>query len=389
MRRPVFGLVVLTVLASGMVACSGRSSSAVGGWRGTIDTTSSGTVVVDNTGSGIWADSPRHLIVTLRIGRARGQGPAVFGDIAAVGIGPHGLLYALDGQAQEIRVFSRDGRFVRTIGRPGSGPGELQGALGFSWDPGGRLWVVDAGNGRYSVFDSTGVFLASHSRPLGVVHPWLGGFDGAGDLYDVSPGLTSRRWLRFTYYRIPPPYDSLESLPPLVYPHPVQPAPTAAFGLMPRLTFAFGPPGRLWFAATDAYRIYERTPAGDTTRIVELSRSPSSISAAQKDSIMAQARDERFPPGMFKRSDIPDTRPYFERIVAGRQGRIWVMTTAPSGGTSFDLFGRSGRYLGTLESPVPISALPPPAVDGDTLAGVATDSLGVQYLVRAVVGPGG
>lgn len=388
MRVPVLGLVVLTALAPGISACSGRGSPARNGWRGTIDTTSSGTVVVDNTGSGMWADSARHLTVRLRIGKARGQGPAVFGDITAVGIGPHGRLYALDGQVQEIRVFSRDGRFVRTIGRRGAGPGELQGALGFSWEPAGRLWVVDAGNGRYSVFDSTGAFLESHSRPLGVVHPWLGGFDSAGDLYDVSPGLTARKWLSFTYYRIAPPYDSLERLPPLVYPHPVQPAPMAAFDLMPRLTFAFGPPGRFWFAATDAYRIYERTPAGDTTRIVELSRPPSPISGAEKDSVMAQAREEHVPPGIFKRSDIPDTRPYVERIVAGRHGRIWVVTSVSSAGTSFDVFDRTGRYLGSLESPVPIRALPPPVADGDTLAGVTTDSLGVQYLVLAVVSSG-
>jgi hypothetical protein len=356
-------------------------------WRGTIDTTSSGTIVVSNTSAGVWSDSPRHLAVTLRIGKARGQGPATFGSITAVGIGPHGLLYALDGQAQEIRVFSRDGRFVRTIGRRGSGPGELQGALGFSWDPAGRLWVIDAGNGRYSVFDSTGAFLESHSRPLGVVHPWLGGFDSAGDLYDVSPGVTARRWPRFTYYRLAPPYDSLERLPPLVYPHPLQPVPRAAFDLVPRLTFAFGASGHLWFGATDAYRIYERTPVGDTTRIVELSRPPSPLSAAEKDSVMAEARREHFPPSVFERSDLPDTRPYMDRIVIGHRGRIWVVTNASAARASFDVFDPSGRYLGSLESPVPISALPPPVVDGDTLAGVAADSLGVPYLVLAAVSP--
>lgn len=385
MRRRLAPLLALATVAVVLAGCSERSSSTHHGWRGTIDTTASGAVVIHNSSSGVWAESPRRLSVSTRIGAAQGTGPEVFGRLTAVGIGPHALLYALDGQAQEIRVFSQPGRYIRTIGRQGSGPGELKGAIGFSWGPEGHLWVVDAGNGRYSVFDSTGAFLESRPRHLGVVLPWLGGFDEAGDLYDVSPGVSDRQWPRFTYYRLAPPYDSLEGLPPLVFRHPVRPAPMAAFDLIPRLTFAFDPTGNFWFAATSSYRIYERTPAGDTVRVVEMSRPQNPVSDAQKDSIMAEVRREHFPEGMFSRADLPDTRPFLKRIVVGHHGRVWVMAATSKGRTSFDVFGRTGRYLGSVESPLSISALTPPVVEGDTLLGVTSDSLGVQSLILAVV----
>ncbi len=84
-------------------------------------------------------------------------------------------------QAEELRVFDREGRHVRTIGRKGGGPGEFSQIIGMAWRPDGNLWVVDPSNNRISVIDTAGNFVTSH--PTGgsfVMMPWPGGVDSAG-----------------------------------------------------------------------------------------------------------------------------------------------------------------------------------------------------------------
>jgi hypothetical protein len=62
-------------------------------------------------------------ILVYTVGLVDGPDPEVFGRIAAVAFDARDRLYVLDSQARRISVFDERGRFVRTIGRPGEGPG--------------------------------------------------------------------------------------------------------------------------------------------------------------------------------------------------------------------------------------------------------------------------
>ncbi len=76
---------------------------------------------------------------TLRLGSV--DDPDVgFSSIADMAVDRDGLLYVLDTQAVEVRVFDGATR-VRTIGGAGGGPGELRG-------PGsmGLRWVIRSGS---------------------------------------------------------------------------------------------------------------------------------------------------------------------------------------------------------------------------------------------------
>ena len=47
----------------------------------------------------------------------------IFGRVADVAVDSRGRIYALDQQAQEIKVYEADGAFVHTVAGPGRGPG--------------------------------------------------------------------------------------------------------------------------------------------------------------------------------------------------------------------------------------------------------------------------
>jgi hypothetical protein len=66
-----------------------------------------------------------------------------------------GLLYVCDAQDCAVKVFAADGRFLRTVGRKGAGPGDLNFPSGVSVR-GGLIYVADKSNSRVQVFDKEG-----------------------------------------------------------------------------------------------------------------------------------------------------------------------------------------------------------------------------------------
>jgi DNA-binding beta-propeller fold protein YncE len=89
-----------------------------------------------------------------------------------------------------ISQFSSDGKFIRSWGRLGSGPGEFKTPHALAYDAQGRLYVADRGNNRVQVFDQEGKFVTEWSqfgRPSDV-H-----VDANGVLY-VADAESSRRY---------------------------------------------------------------------------------------------------------------------------------------------------------------------------------------------------
>ncbi|MGH6689724.1 MAG: 6-bladed beta-propeller, partial [Gammaproteobacteria bacterium] len=78
------------------------------------------------------------------IGTAEGEAAYQFGQITGIDVGTDSSVYVLDQQARTVRIFDAAGKFVREMGRPGSGPGELgQTAFNVLLGPGDTVFVAD------------------------------------------------------------------------------------------------------------------------------------------------------------------------------------------------------------------------------------------------------
>jgi hypothetical protein len=72
-----------------------------------------------------------------------------------------GNLYVADAGERNIKIFDKGGEYVRTIGRPGQGPGEFQFPIGLRILPGAdEIIVYDLR--RISVLSLTGLYLRQH-----------------------------------------------------------------------------------------------------------------------------------------------------------------------------------------------------------------------------------
>lgn len=109
------------------IACAETDTPAFDEWAGTVDTLAGGTIVSSSPGDGLWTSSPLMITEDLRLGSADGDGPEIFGQIAAVGVDRLHRLYVLNGHAQAVRVFKGSGNYVRTIGRLAQVPASFVG----------------------------------------------------------------------------------------------------------------------------------------------------------------------------------------------------------------------------------------------------------------------
>ena len=107
--------------------------------------------------------------VLMTIGRAgvAGNGRDTFNRPTGVAVAPNGDIFVTDGHGRNDRVvkFSRDGRFIKTWGRTGTGPGEFDQPHDMSIGGSrGRVFVADRSNNRVQIFDQDGNFIAAWTQ---------------------------------------------------------------------------------------------------------------------------------------------------------------------------------------------------------------------------------
>ena len=104
------------------------------------------------------------VLMTLGKAGVAGNGPDTFDRPTGVAVAANGDIFVTDGHGKNDRVvkFSKDGRFIKTWGRHGAGPGEFDQphdiSIGGSQ---GRVFVADRENNRVQIFDQDGNFIAA------------------------------------------------------------------------------------------------------------------------------------------------------------------------------------------------------------------------------------
>ncbi len=89
-------------------------------------------------------------------------------------VAPNGDVFVSEGHGganSRVLKFTREGKFITSFGKKGSGPGEMDQPHALAMDSAGRLFVGDRGNNRVLIFDQQGKLLdtwTQFSRPSGL-----------------------------------------------------------------------------------------------------------------------------------------------------------------------------------------------------------------------------
>jgi len=115
----------------------------------------------------------------LSLGKAGVAGPGLdtFDQPTEVAVAPNGDIFVTDGHGvaptanARIMKFDKTGKFLKTWGKKGKGPGEFDVPHTLAFDSQGRLFVGDRQNNRIQIFDQDGHFIAEwkqFGRPSGI-----------------------------------------------------------------------------------------------------------------------------------------------------------------------------------------------------------------------------
>ena len=133
----------------------------------------------DGKGHQVYKFSPEgKLLMTLGKAGVGATAASTDGTLNApnsVAIAPNGDIFVAESHGPKgnnrIVVFSKDGKFLRTFGKTGSGPSEFLEPHTIAFDSQGRLFVGDRYNNRIQILDQSGKFITEwkqFSRPSGI-----------------------------------------------------------------------------------------------------------------------------------------------------------------------------------------------------------------------------
>jgi hypothetical protein len=309
-----------------------------------------------------------------------------------------GRIVVGNGGTNELRFFDPGGRFVRSAGRTGEGPGEFRGLGTVFPYRGDSLLVSDTRLRRLSVFDGHGAFgrsftvQTSDALPfasvIGVFHDgslFGQGFVRTGD--GVPSGL--QRY-DVSFYHL----DTLAALLTALPDFPGTDAYFEAFdrgfrvhqALFGRRTWYLAAGHGFYVAANDRYELQRYRMDGTPDRVVRWARAPRPVT--EQDVAAERARREegarsdqarRDAGRIFGQLPRPDTFPAYGAVLVDDSLNLWVGDYVPgsSAPTRWTVFDAAGRVLGTVPNP---GGFMPDHIGHDFLLGRWRDELDVEHV---------
>ncbi|UCE42858.1 MAG: hypothetical protein JSV17_07890 [Candidatus Aminicenantes bacterium] len=280
---------------------------------------------------------------------------------------PKGNIYVVDSGALNIKKFDAQGKFLKTIGREGQGPGEFGGVY-YSTFAKDRLIVWDSGNRRLNSFTPEGMFVNSTNiaYETGSVRK-LRGFPTGEVLVEMeksyrrepdkpqictidlySPDLKHLRTIykrelwRKKYIR-----TKEYGITTLYFPYSAD------------VQWDVTPNGRIVIGFSESYEleIYDRT--GEKISSISHTFEPVEVSERDKknyfDSLEFYRMGERLkevPEYITKYTEFPKHKPVYENILVDSEGNFWVVLNRGQkrgNGIIFDAFDPEGNLISRVQ----------------------------------------
>ena len=286
------------------------------------------------------------LVPELTIGSESDPEDAMIFEIRSVQAGDGGEIFVLDGKIKRIKVYGPDGRHLRTIGRTGQGPGEIQSPVRMAMTAAGHLCVLDTGNSRVSYHSQEGACIRETPfkgwRPYRFLPDSRG--SGYGDTLDFEGGAKD------VLLKLDAKLDKVATVATLVIIE--NPGEQTSPMEMFRLIYQVDREDRLVWGSTGAYELTVVDAGGKTVRRIERSFEKKSYSGADKDRLVKDFLRGQAPPAGFD-PYFPPHKPVLHHFVLDDEGRYYVRTLEQDGAGKFfyDVFDPEGRFFARFALP--------------------------------------
>jgi hypothetical protein len=260
-----------------------------------------------------------------------------FSEVSYLVVDGEGKIFGLDIKEQKIKVFDKNGEFLRAIGKQGQGPGEFGLVAGIQLTGDNLLMVEDNAHRRLVLFKPTGEFVKyiSLADKLGLVSLLLdeqGNYlgreivfsDNNEKMFFVAKKFDQDLKLLFTFDKIEAPI----------------PGPNTKTNYMEMMSFyQFGPAGNIYYGRNKNYDIKVYSPEGKHIRTIEKEYDRTKLTQEDIDERHAGTPDKSY----MEQFEFPEYYPPFQSFRLDEQGRF--TKGKAKGEYVVDVFDAEGRFI--------------------------------------------
>jgi hypothetical protein len=324
-----------------------------------------GVETVTNLAPSLWVDTTGWRLRETVVIVPDDTGSGALTNPTGALLGADGLLYVAEREPRSVKVFSRDGGFVRSVGRTGEGPGEFRYVmLGLQGD---TILVQDPSLGRLTRFDGAGNQVDITTSACCMMGPILP-VHARGVVSVPIPGgwLRGRPGQLVDTLMLPP---EPEFAPPNHWTFSTTSGSRGGGGRLtrepipyaPSLEATLAPSGMVIWGTTDHFRFVVSRTGRDTLRVIEGRREAVPLTdslrsrayelARSGNGVLAYAAPMS---ALVRPDDIPHHRPVWSGLQGDPAGRLWVaVPDAARRVARLAVFDSTGALLGDLPAPHP------------------------------------
>ena len=303
----------------------------------------------------------------LVIGESRGRDEYMFGEARGVAVDDSGRIFVLDYKRLCIRVFDKNGAYLKTLGKKGQGPGELQTPqhIFATWQ--NEIMIEDHAPRQFVFYTQDGEFQRNVS--FARVFIFTTGIDSEGNLIGIVQ-TQEREGAVKVLNRYSPEFKYLHTLG-----YPIRGNRRTYNYFKPRLRWSVFKGNHIVFSFSDTYELLIHDVQGKLIRKIIKKYKPVKIS---KEELAYMRKVVRLSSNI--RLIVPKYHTPFQRFTVDDEDRIFVQTwekTKDGKAYMYDVFNSGGICM----AKVPLSAVPK-VWKKNKLYTVEEDEEGYQYVVR-------
>ena len=352
----IISVILLLSVSMVLISCQNQKNE----WKGTIEEVN-GVTVIKNPKEPMYKDDAFSLEEELSIGEAERKEEYMFSSIRAVAVNDKEDVYIVDAKENHIKMFDKNGDYLKTIGRTGQGPGEFNQITNIQITPENELMVHDRYTRRLIFFSLEGDYLRTVLLK-----------EIQASIINVNP---KGNYLVKTYVFDSPPLRFATELkvysPDLAFIRTIAKDKfwNANVPLQPHMALVFLPSDLIICGSRESYEFKILDSEGKTVRKVSKDYVPIEINEEEKKKRrLAQI------------SELPRFFPAFQDFSVDEEGRIFVQTFERYEDEEkfyFDVFNTEGKYI----AKVALNALPQ-CWKNRKMYTIEEDEDGYQYIKR-------
>jgi len=334
-------------------------------WKGKIEN-EKGIEVVKNPDEPMFDEPVVRFEEDLSLGATVEREEYQFSRISGIAVDKEERIYVLDYTEAHVKVFDKNGRYLKTIGKKGQGPGEMASPFSISITPDDEIVIQDLNNRRIIFLSLDGNFIRSLSTAEWII---VGSkTDSKGNIIAVVSYMQpDQQIIELRKF-------DMELNPLVSYRSILLPRRSSAYNpFRPEMSWTLTEKDCVIYGYPEKYELDVYDPEGNLIRKIFKDSKPVKVSPEEIEEVKKKL------PGPM-RLDISRYHSAYRDLTTDEEGRIYVRTwekKSDTNGYYFDIFDPDGKYIAKIHL-----AFNPAVWKNEQVYAIEEDENGFQVVKR-------